>query len=156
MLLSTVVRIRRIVRAAVRHLQVQLEGIEEGIDKVEEARGCGYKGTARPLPEANYKGTMNRSNPAVPSVRKKNIDDRADNRAAAPLLPVQYPSHVMRTTLTKLTEKRKTKWTMSQTYPIWRLAHLTLKKRQMSSKVARKEDDEELRKELELKKRKRL
>jgi hypothetical protein len=71
--------------------------------------------------------------------------------AAAPLLPVQYPSHVMRTTLTKLTEKRKTKWTMSQTYPIWRLAHLTLKKRSRCSKVARKEDDEELRKELELK-----
>ncbi len=128
---------------------------EKALIKSKKPVDVGYKGTARPLPEANYKGTMNRSNPAVPSVRKKNIDDRADNRSRSTSVtrPVSKSRHADYSDEIDGEEEDEVDYE-SDLSDMEAGAFDVEEEEQMSSKVARKEDDEELRKELELKKQK--
>lgn len=125
---------------------------------------AGYKGTARPLPESGYKGTINRSVTAISTsstLRRREPDDRNYDRSRS--TSVTRP-------LTKSRryadysddddedrdgdEEEEGADYESDLSDMEAGAFDVEEEEQISSKVARREDEEELRKEVELKRQK--
>ncbi|KAI9874627.1 MAG: hypothetical protein M1830_009542 [Pleopsidium flavum] len=123
--------------------------------KSKKAVEVGYKGTARPLPETSYKGTMNRTSTAVSSVRKKEVDDRVHNRSRSTSVtrPVSESRYAGYSDEEEEEEEEEADYE-SDLSDMEAGAFDVEEEEQRSSKVARKEDEEELRKESEAKKQK--
>ena len=134
------------------------------LSKPKKPTEVGYKGTARPLPETSYKGTMSRSSTTMPTSRTKSTNDSTFPRSRS-------------TSATRPISRGKSRYAAddndvddededededgeepdeyeSDLSDMEAGAFDVEEEEQISSKVARREDDEEARKELELKNRK--
>lgn len=134
--------------------------IRDNASKSKKGREVGYKGTARPIPEKSYKGTMNRSNTAVPNtIRRKEADDRPSNRSRSTSVTRPLPKSRRYTDYSDeededIDEEEEGADYESDLSDMEAGAFDVEEEEQISSKVARREDVEELRKEVELKKQK--
>jgi len=124
---------------------------------------AGYKGTARPLPESGYKGTINRSvTTASSTVRRREPDDRNYDRSRStsvtrPLTKsrryADYSDDEDEDGDVDEEEEGGADYE-SDLSDMEAGAFDVEEEEQISSKVARREDEEELRKEVELKRQK--
>lgn len=125
---------------------------ENTLAKPKKPADVGYKGTARALPETMYKGSMNRSGPPNPGVRRREVDDRAYDRSrSASVTKSRYADY------TDDDEEEEDEGAVDLDSDLSDMeagAFDLEEEEQLSSKVARKEDEEELKKELELKRQK--
>ena len=130
--------------------------------KLKKCPEAGYKGTARPIPEPSYKGTMNRSTTGVSSTtRRKDADDRTYNRSRSnsvtrPLAKSQRHADYSDDDDEDegMNGEEEGVDYESDLSDMEAGAFDVEEEEQLSSKVARREDEAELRKELELKKQK--
>ena len=124
---------------------------------------AGYKGTARPLPESGYKGTINRSvTTASSTVRRREPDDRNYDRSRStsvtrPLTKsrryADYSDDEDEDGDVDEEEEGGADYE-SDLSDMEAGAFDVEEEEQISSKVARREDEEELRKDVELKRQK--
>lgn len=133
---------------------------DNALSKSKKGPEVGYKGTARPIPEKSYKGTMNRSNTALPNtIRRKEADDHPSNRSRSTSVTRPLPKSRRYTDYSDeddedIDEEEERADYESDLSDMEAGAFDVEEEEQISSKVARREDVEELRKEVELKKQK--